>query len=274
MSITGTELPTKVGVPIADLIAGMNGAYGVLAALHERERTGRGKVVRTSLLGRRGRSARVPGHPLDHRRRGARPGRRPPPVDRAVRHVRDRERADPDRLRFRGTVAGVLRCVRARRGRSEVRDQLRPGHPPRRADRGDRGEVRRPERRGLPGRAGRGRRPVGQGAQPRRRLQLGADPVPGAAARRRAPHSRAISRCPGHRSASTTTRSPAAGPPTWRRRRSTSTATRSGSGSTPTPDGQGQARARKSFSIFLASTPARPSSDWVRQCSRPVATMA
>ncbi len=50
MSITGTELPTKVGVPIADLIAGMNGAYGVLAALHERARTGVGKVVRTSLL--------------------------------------------------------------------------------------------------------------------------------------------------------------------------------------------------------------------------------
>ena len=50
MSITGTEQPTKVGVPIADLIAGMNGAYGVLAALHERERTGRGRVVRTSLL--------------------------------------------------------------------------------------------------------------------------------------------------------------------------------------------------------------------------------
>jgi crotonobetainyl-CoA:carnitine CoA-transferase CaiB-like acyl-CoA transferase len=50
MSITGTEQPTKVGVPIADLLAGMNGAYGVLAALHERERTGRGRVVRTSLL--------------------------------------------------------------------------------------------------------------------------------------------------------------------------------------------------------------------------------
>ncbi|MXG91627.1 CoA transferase [Nocardioides flavescens] len=50
MSITGTTQPTKVGVPIADLIAGMNGAYGVLAALHERERTGAGRVVRTSLL--------------------------------------------------------------------------------------------------------------------------------------------------------------------------------------------------------------------------------
>ena len=52
MSLTGSspEDPTKVGVPIADLLAGMYGAYGVLAALHERQRTGRGQVVRTSLL--------------------------------------------------------------------------------------------------------------------------------------------------------------------------------------------------------------------------------
>lgn len=50
MSITGTEEPTKVGVPIADLLAGMNGAYGIVAALYEREHTGRGKVVRTSLI--------------------------------------------------------------------------------------------------------------------------------------------------------------------------------------------------------------------------------
>jgi crotonobetainyl-CoA:carnitine CoA-transferase CaiB-like acyl-CoA transferase len=50
MSLTGTDEPTKVGVPIADLLAGMNGAYGVVAALFERERTGRGRVVRTSLL--------------------------------------------------------------------------------------------------------------------------------------------------------------------------------------------------------------------------------
>jgi crotonobetainyl-CoA:carnitine CoA-transferase CaiB-like acyl-CoA transferase len=50
MSVTGIEQPTKVGVPIADLLAGMNLAYGVVAALHERHRTGRGRVVRTSLL--------------------------------------------------------------------------------------------------------------------------------------------------------------------------------------------------------------------------------
>jgi crotonobetainyl-CoA:carnitine CoA-transferase CaiB-like acyl-CoA transferase len=52
MSLTGSgpDDPQRVGVPIADLLSGMYGAYGVLAALHERDRTGRGTVVRTSLL--------------------------------------------------------------------------------------------------------------------------------------------------------------------------------------------------------------------------------
>jgi crotonobetainyl-CoA:carnitine CoA-transferase CaiB-like acyl-CoA transferase len=52
MSLTGSGPgdPMRVGVPIGDLLAGMYGAYGVVAALHERDRTGAGKVVRTSLL--------------------------------------------------------------------------------------------------------------------------------------------------------------------------------------------------------------------------------
>jgi crotonobetainyl-CoA:carnitine CoA-transferase CaiB-like acyl-CoA transferase len=52
MSLTGSgpDDPQKVGVPISDILAGMYGAYGVVAALHERERTGIGTVVRTSLL--------------------------------------------------------------------------------------------------------------------------------------------------------------------------------------------------------------------------------
>ena len=51
MSMTGPPgEPTRVGLPIGDLLAGMYGAFGVLAALLERERTGRGDVVRTSLL--------------------------------------------------------------------------------------------------------------------------------------------------------------------------------------------------------------------------------
>ncbi len=52
MSLTGSgpDDPQRVGVPIADLLSGMNGAFGVLAALVERDRTGRGQIVRTSLL--------------------------------------------------------------------------------------------------------------------------------------------------------------------------------------------------------------------------------
>lgn len=52
MSLTGSgaQDPVKVGVPVGDLLAGMYGAYGAVAALHERDRTGRGTVVRTSLL--------------------------------------------------------------------------------------------------------------------------------------------------------------------------------------------------------------------------------
>jgi crotonobetainyl-CoA:carnitine CoA-transferase CaiB-like acyl-CoA transferase len=52
MSITGPVggPPTKVGVPITDILSGMFGAYGVAAALHERERSGKGQRVTTSLL--------------------------------------------------------------------------------------------------------------------------------------------------------------------------------------------------------------------------------
>lgn len=51
MSLTGEPgCPTRVGVPVADLLAGLTGLVGVLAALDERHRTGRGQIVRTSLL--------------------------------------------------------------------------------------------------------------------------------------------------------------------------------------------------------------------------------
>lgn len=52
MSMTGDRGsgPTKVGLPIADLSAGLFGVIGALAALHERNSTGKGHIVRTSLL--------------------------------------------------------------------------------------------------------------------------------------------------------------------------------------------------------------------------------
>ena len=53
MSFTGPigGPPTKVGVPIADILSGMFGAFGVAAALAERELSGRGQKVTSSLLG-------------------------------------------------------------------------------------------------------------------------------------------------------------------------------------------------------------------------------
>ena len=52
MSITGLpgQGPVRVGIPIADLTAGMLLAQGVLLALFERERSGEGQWVHTSLL--------------------------------------------------------------------------------------------------------------------------------------------------------------------------------------------------------------------------------
>jgi crotonobetainyl-CoA:carnitine CoA-transferase CaiB-like acyl-CoA transferase len=52
MSVTGDEdgPPAKAGLPVADLAAGLFGAYGILCALEARERTGEGQLVDTSLL--------------------------------------------------------------------------------------------------------------------------------------------------------------------------------------------------------------------------------
>jgi crotonobetainyl-CoA:carnitine CoA-transferase CaiB-like acyl-CoA transferase len=53
MSITGADenSPTRVGVAIGDLVAGMWGAIGVQAAVALRHHTGEGQIVETSLLG-------------------------------------------------------------------------------------------------------------------------------------------------------------------------------------------------------------------------------
>jgi formyl-CoA transferase len=52
MSITGLpgQGPVRVGIPVADLTAGIFLAQGILAAIIERERSGRGQWVHTSLL--------------------------------------------------------------------------------------------------------------------------------------------------------------------------------------------------------------------------------
>lgn len=52
MTLTGHpgSPPQRVGLPIADILAGMFGAFGVMTALRDRERTGTGQHVDTSLL--------------------------------------------------------------------------------------------------------------------------------------------------------------------------------------------------------------------------------
>src|SRR5258705_6662685 len=52
MSLTGTAEsgPTRAGIAIGDLLAGIFAAQGILLALLERERSGRGQLVHTSLL--------------------------------------------------------------------------------------------------------------------------------------------------------------------------------------------------------------------------------
>jgi crotonobetainyl-CoA:carnitine CoA-transferase CaiB-like acyl-CoA transferase len=52
MSVTGLpgQGPVRAGIPVADLTAGLYTAIGILVALLEREQTGRGRWVHTSLL--------------------------------------------------------------------------------------------------------------------------------------------------------------------------------------------------------------------------------
>jgi formyl-CoA transferase len=52
MSITGLpgQGPVRVGIPVADLCAGLFAAIGILIALLEREKSGKGQAIETSLL--------------------------------------------------------------------------------------------------------------------------------------------------------------------------------------------------------------------------------
>src|SRR5438270_10635595 len=53
MSLTGEPggEPVMVGVPQADMVAGMFAAFAILAALHARERTGEGQTIDATMIG-------------------------------------------------------------------------------------------------------------------------------------------------------------------------------------------------------------------------------
>lgn len=52
LSVNGEPdgLPLKLGIPLGDLVGGINGPIGILSALYERTRTGRGRHIDISLL--------------------------------------------------------------------------------------------------------------------------------------------------------------------------------------------------------------------------------
>lgn len=52
LSVNGEEgrEPTKLGVPLGDMVGGINGPIGILAALYERSVTGRGRLIDVSLM--------------------------------------------------------------------------------------------------------------------------------------------------------------------------------------------------------------------------------
>lgn len=52
LSVNGEpgQLPSKLGIPLGDLVGGINGPIAILAALHERHSTGRGRLIDISLL--------------------------------------------------------------------------------------------------------------------------------------------------------------------------------------------------------------------------------
>jgi itaconate CoA-transferase len=80
LSVTGTpEAPAKAGVPLADIAAGMNAYSGILAALLQRGRTGRGVRLDISMLEA---TAEWMGFPLHYAMDGA-----PPPPRAGAAHA-------------------------------------------------------------------------------------------------------------------------------------------------------------------------------------------
>lgn len=110
MSVTGgpNGEPTRIGVPIADVLAGVHGATGVSAALAGREKTGKGMVVRTS--------SRPPSVPTPSRARNGRSATRSPSGPATTIH-----RSPPTAVSAAPTVTCRSRSGASRSGRSSHR---------------------------------------------------------------------------------------------------------------------------------------------------------
>ena len=133
MQVTGEPdgPPTSVGQPICDLGTGMWGVQGILAALYERERTGRGPEGRLLTARDRHGLLRVDQRRVAGGREGAdAPGGAPPP-ERAIPALRDPRRLPDGRRRDPGSLGALRPGTRSRRvdrrtrASSGTRDRLR-----------------------------------------------------------------------------------------------------------------------------------------------------
>ncbi len=159
-SITGTSEPSRVGVSVVDIAAGMNAYEAILEALIARQRTGEGAALSISMFDAMADWMTVP---LLQHEAGAPPRRiglahtsiSPYGAFRSRRRRGD-PHLDPERPRMaRARRKGPRRC-RARR-RSELRHQCRARQTPRRNRRPSRQDIRHARCAGARAKARRGR---------------------------------------------------------------------------------------------------------------------
>jgi len=129
LSVTGTpDEPVKAGISVADIAAGMYAYTGILAALYERERTGRGANLRVAMLDALGEWMSQPFYYAVY---GEHPHRSPSCVHRAIRALCRRRwsigvHRRAERPRVGHPVFANLRATGPHR-RPAVRPQPRPG---------------------------------------------------------------------------------------------------------------------------------------------------
>ena len=193
MSITGDPEgePTKAGVALVDVLTGKDATIGILAALQERERSGRGQRIEvnllSSLLGSLANQASA------YLTTGTAPGSagQPASVHRTVRDAALRRRHACRRVRQRRAVRPAVRCPRTRGagGGPPVRHEPGAGQASRGAGRGPAEGARPQGRRRLGGAAHRCRRRRGCGQRRGRRRRAGPTtrPVPDRERRGRPP---------------------------------------------------------------------------------------
>ena len=139
MSVTGEpgRGPMRVGIAVSDVAAGSLLALGIMMALYQRQSTGEGRYVHTSLLESAIFLHGFPGGALADGRRGPRPDGQRPSDHGADGRLPDRRRPREHRRLFAGPVRAVLRgggAPRLAEGRALV-EHAAARREPRRAER-------------------------------------------------------------------------------------------------------------------------------------------